>query len=286
VNATLEPAARRAEPGPPAPARAVCALEAIAARAWPAVETSERDGWWLRAGPEETWRTRSVLPQPPTPASRLRSLDERIAEVEAFYRERALPPRFQMHDAAAPEGLDAELAARGYTAAKPTHVLVAAIDVVLERTAASGGAPREVATAERADARWLAAYGRLQGLDAASLAQRAALFARIGPACVHGRIEASDGPLAAGFVVCEAGFAGLFGLVTASPARRRGLATALLRALFGAARERGAREAYLQVEAENTPALALYARCGFARHHGYHYRTAPDRAGTRAGVGG
>ena len=31
----------------------------------------------------------------------------------------------------------------------------------------------------------------------------------------------------------------------------------------------------LQVEEDNTPAIALYARCGFTGHHGYHYRIVP-----------
>jgi ribosomal protein S18 acetylase RimI-like enzyme len=32
---------------------------------------------------------------------------------------------------------------------------------------------------------------------------------------------------------------------------------------------------FVQVEEDNTPAQALYARYGFTGHHGYHYRTAP-----------
>ena len=42
--------------------------------------------------------------------------------------------------------------------------------------------------------------------------------------------------------------------------------------LFGAARELGAAAAYLQVSAENHPALALYARFGFAERYRYWYR--------------
>jgi GNAT superfamily N-acetyltransferase len=46
-------------------------------------------------------------------------------------------------------------------------------------------------------------------------------------------------------------------------------------ALVGWARGLGAVDAYLQVDADNAPALAFYERAGFWPHHGYHYRRAP-----------
>jgi ribosomal protein S18 acetylase RimI-like enzyme len=42
-------------------------------------------------------------------------------------------------------------------------------------------------------------------------------------------------------------------------------------ALVGWGAERGATTAYLQVLADNAPALALYDRLGFATHHAYRY---------------
>jgi ribosomal-protein-alanine N-acetyltransferase len=53
-----------------------------------------------------------------------------------------------------------------------------------------------------------------------------------------------------------------FGVIAA--ARRRGHGTALLRAALAGARARGAGAMFLEAAADNAPALALYAREGFA----------------------
>jgi RimJ/RimL family protein N-acetyltransferase len=54
--------------------------------------------------------------------------------------------------------------------------------------------------------------------------------------------------------------------------RRAGLGTAIVRALVAWS---GAREAYLEVERRNAPALALYDRLGFALAYDYVHRFAP-----------
>ena len=40
--------------------------------------------------------------------------------------------------------------------------------------------------------------------------------------------------------------------------------------------QNGATHAYLQVDAENAPALAVYRKFGFATAYTYHYRARPD----------
>lgn len=53
--------------------------------------------------------------------------------------------------------------------------------------------------------------------------------------------------------------------------RRRGHALAVMAALLEWGAEQGATTAYLQVLGDNTAALELYARLGFATHHAYRY---------------
>jgi ribosomal protein S18 acetylase RimI-like enzyme len=49
----------------------------------------------------------------------------------------------------------------------------------------------------------------------------------------------------------------------------------MTRALAGEAARQGARRVFLQVEEGIHAARALYARCGFAEVHRYHYRVGP-----------
>lgn len=65
---------------------------------------------------------------------------------------------------------------------------------------------------------------------------------------------------------------GGFAAVEVDPAlRRRGLASVVMAALALRALEEGASAAWLQVEAENVGARALYSGMGFSAHHAYHH---------------
>jgi GNAT superfamily N-acetyltransferase len=77
--------------------------------------------------------------------------------------------------------------------------------------------------------------------------------------------------------VSDGDWAGVFSLLTRPAWRGRGAGRALLGALARWAASRGARRLYLQVERDNAPALALYAKAGFRERYGYHYRLRPTR---------
>ncbi|WP_137111635.1 ribosomal protein S18-alanine N-acetyltransferase [Rhodobacter sp. SY28-1] len=85
----------------------------------------------------------------------------------------------------------------------------------------------------------------------------------------------------AGFLLgrAVAGEAELLTLAVSPDARRRGLGRKLVARFLYQARLRGAEQAFLEVSAENAPAIALYESTGFApsgRRKGY-YQT-PDGA--------
>ena len=93
----------------------------------------------------------------------------------------------------------------------------------------------------------------------------------------HCAVVTHDGrPVASGQLAYEGDIAGLFDIVTAEEMRGRGYATALCAQLLNWAWNHGMRIVYLQVTADNAPALAVYRKFGFESCYTYHYRCRPQ----------
>jgi N-acetylglutamate synthase len=190
-----------------------------------------------------------------------------VGLVEDFYARHGARALVQVSPAEDHASLDSELARRGWSRGGSTDVLVADAGAVL-----AGTAPGDVTVAERPDTGWIATWAECEQRPDADEHARV-VFERIEPATAYA-LAGED--LGVGLAVCERGWAGLFCLATAAHARRRGIGRQVVHGLTRWAVERGARRLYLQVESANAPAQALYARTGFRRSHGYHYRVAPD----------
>ena len=110
---------------------------------------------------------------------------------------------------------------------------------------------------------------------------------RNGLACVIGSIRAQTGlflhesegqPVASAVCVADGRLAGLFEVATAATKRRHGHARRLVQSALKWARQQGASQAWLQVEAENVAARSLYDSIGFRELYRYHYRRTPGAA--------
>ena len=91
-------------------------------------------------------------------------------------------------------------------------------------------------------------------------------------------ISDGEAPLATALCVHDGEFAGVFEVATREDRRREGLGRAVTDAALRWARDHGAARAWLQVEADNAPAMALYRGRGFAEAYRYHYRAPPGGA--------
>jgi GNAT superfamily N-acetyltransferase len=98
------------------------------------------------------------------------------------------------------------------------------------------------------------------------------------PVPYQGRVlRSADGQvLACAQFAIESDLVGLYDVFTAPSVRGRGLSRRLCALLMGQARELGARTAYLQVDAANHAARAVYQRLGFVDGYAYHYRALPS----------
>ncbi|MEK9725905.1 MAG: GNAT family N-acetyltransferase [Rhodospirillaceae bacterium] len=237
-------------------------LEAIATAAWPPAERRSVDGWVMRRSPAKTRRVNSTL------VIRVDgglTLAERIAAVEDYYTRHDQPPRFQISRAALPDGLDAELAVRGYQVEAPVDIQIAAPAGI---TRAGQVAPAgDIDIAARADDAWMAVYAEGFGRDVTTVTERIAaptafLSFRDGGAVVG-----------VGLGVLEQGWLGLFGMLTRAERRGQGIGAAMAGRLAAWALEQGAVGVYLQVEKDNPGARRLYERLGFRTVYDYHYRT-------------
>jgi ribosomal protein S18 acetylase RimI-like enzyme len=81
--------------------------------------------------------------------------------------------------------------------------------------------------------------------------------------------------VAIGRVAVERPWAGFSAIEVDPSARRLGHARAVMVTLTEWAASHGAVRAWLEVLADNEPALSLYGTLGFADHHRYSYRTPP-----------
>jgi len=235
-------------------------LEPLADDAWPARERARLGGWRLNASSGRSMRINACWPlEAPD-----RHPEAAIDVAEAWFVERGLPPRFKLTDGlTAPTDLAERLVARGYASCKQTQVM-------LGPTGGEGDAAIRVTNAP--DAAFEAVFTASAG-DPEDGRERLEALSRIPPPARFGRLDVDGAPAAIGCAAIGGGFVGVFGMRTAPDHRRKGLARRILRALLAEGGALGAERAWLQVESDNAPAIALYADEGFEPGYLYQYWT-------------
>jgi N-acetylglutamate synthase len=242
-------------------------LDLLAANAWPALETIIRDGWWLRYNEGLHRRVNSVF----TESMGIEHLTVKLDEAEAFYRAHDLQPRFQVSPACHPADLDEVLAARGYEIESGVDIMVTEIDILT----ALQHPDTDVRLDTKISQNWLDVH-MADAVDPDQKIRKARMMERITPSHVFASALHKGRTVAAGLGIADSGWLGIFGMFTLSENRRGGHGHAILAALADWSLAQGVRQAYLQVERDNPPAIAFYDRAGFRTVHGYHYRTLWD----------
>ena len=239
---------------------------AVEVATWRPVRTDEVDGWELGFSGGFTRRANSVVPWR-TPADPVAAVEA----VETAYAARALPCVFRIDASAQPGNLDALLAERGYAVVATTRVMARDVDPGEAVGAPSTGPAAEVGIADHPDDAWLAGWLDVKAAGRAVDADLARAVVTGSPArYLTARDEAGVTGVVRAAVAGE--WVGLSCLMVAPRARRRGLAGLLTARALAEAADAGACRAFLQVEAVNAPALALYERLGFVVVDEYHYR--------------
>ena len=220
------------------------------------------DGWLIRLLPGKAKRARSVNAVYP---SRL-PIAEKIAHCERVYGAARLPALFRITPFVDPPELAAELGRRGYARFDTTAVESAPI--VPGRHFAGLARPMNLAA-------WVDAVGELRGSPPEHRLSHRARLESMGLTLRAVAVEEQGRVVATGLTMIEDDSAGLFDIVTREEARRRGHARAVVAGLLELAWELGARNAYLQVQDDNTGARRLYREFGFEERYLYWYLGRP-----------
>lgn len=242
------------------PANDIQALEARAFRAWPALQTRTDRGWVQRFAGGYTKRANSINALEPKNAL----TREMKGSLEAPYRAAGQPPIWRLTPLA-PAGTDDLLASAGYRRIDESLVQRATLDdrFVLDPEVLIAPAPSDA---------WLAGFAALSPVAPPYRETMIRMLRSIAAPVGFARVEDKEEPVAFALGVVDGDHVGLFDVLVAPTARRRGLARRLTRSIGAWGRENGARFSYLQVVATNAAALPLYANLGFETVYSYAYR--------------
>ena len=224
------------------------------------------DGWLVRYLPGKARRSRCINA---VAAGRL-PLADKLALAKPVYGEAGLPMLFRLNRFTQPQGLDAELAALGWSLVDHTWVMICA------------HLPSRPTRALPTGTQWVALDGAAFAAAVSALRNsppehRASHALRLqhSPVQYQGyaiRRQADGAVLACGQYAQEADLVGLYDVYTLESARGQGLSTLLCERLLSLSALQGAKTGYLQVDVDNPLALSVYRRLGFAEAYRYHYR--------------
>ena len=237
-------------------------FEAAGFRAWPAAAV-HYDGTWvirLTAG-HPAKRLNSVNPLDPGDT---RDLAERIGRAERRFEAYGRPLTFRLSPisgAAIGRHLDGE----GWDRLAESLVMQLPLD-----DDAVHGAMDQIPMKDLA--RFIGAALATQGADPALRPGLSEVIGAIQPEAGLFVLEREEEPLATAICVHDGDLAGLFEIATDAAERGKGFGRRIVLSALKWARLRGARQAWLQVEADNEPALRLYQSLGFTEVYRYHYR--------------
>jgi ribosomal protein S18 acetylase RimI-like enzyme len=233
-------------------------LEAVSTRAWPAAREARLGAWRLHASAGFSGRINACWPLGDPDGD----IDEAIASTEAWYAGHNLPSLFKIVDAACvPAILPVRLAAVGYRPQTETIMMVGPMAVMPDPAVALGAV---------VDGDFAAVFAATAD-GPGDARERLETLARVPAPRAFARLDVDGAPAAIGACAADGDWAGVFAMRTDARFRRRGLARRVLASLTAFAADAGARRGWLQVEAENTGAIALYAAAGFEEAYRYRY---------------
>jgi N-acetylglutamate synthase len=224
-------------------------VERLHVRAWPALETTNIQGWLWRYSGGESRRANSVSTVDFSGGDPALALDE----VEARYRARSAIVQVHTYDLSAPADIVDLLQVRGYGAGETTLTMAKAVG--------TSNPSADVEVAAIPNPKWREVY--LGAISESRRRVNARILGAVPQPCAYFSCRREGQVISTALCVTDGDFAVVECMATRAEARRQGGAAAVLRSLEAWAAARGARTLALQAVAVNAPAVALYTRFGF-----------------------
>nr|WP_295890046.1 GNAT family N-acetyltransferase [uncultured Devosia sp.] len=240
-------------------------IERAGLKAWPGIEVDWDGAWVRRAAGGYTKRANSLQCFDPDDGD---DAADRLAAGVAWFTARGIPPVVRSTPLASPR-LNAALDAAGWATIDRSYLYAMPLEV--HEPDAQGR------ITDLLDPGFLAAQQALQGFsDGHMLRMRALLDVVEVPAA--GIVVERDGvPVASGLMTIADGIVIASSVIADRTRRRQGLGAAMMRTGLAWAKGQGATVAALNVQADNSPGLALYGSLGYAHQYDYTYRV-PGKA--------
>lgn len=237
------------------------AIERATVAAVSPLAVEELDGWLLPFDDGTVKRARSAVP-----LHRGAVTDSTLDRIEARYDHHQFVPAFRLADTACFDPLRVELEQRHYVGDSPTCVQIGSARR-MRQVAAADAALADVD--DTPDEAWAMLFLG-EGFDPVDGAHRVRALSRA-KGSLYASVREGRRTVAAGAMAFSHGWASVHGMRTEQSQRGRGLAGRVLAGLAQAALERGFERVFLQVDAHNMPAHALYRRAGFSTQWQYRY---------------
>jgi N-acetylglutamate synthase len=237
-------------------------IEELSLNAWASLQTMLYDGWIIRFADGYTKRANSINPL----YSSSIDIDEKLHFCEQLYRKKNLPVVFKITPSVYPSNLEERLCASGYQKDSPTSVQTVDLDAVnLQETS-------EAEYQDDLSNEWLENFSRMSMVSDAHKKTLQKILLNIIPSHRFVSLKSNDRVVACGLGVLQAGYVGLFDIVTEKDFRNLGYGQQVVKHILSWGKQNKARTGYLQVMLDNAPALHLYSKIGFIEQYQYWYR--------------
>ena len=234
-------------------------IETAVLKAWPAFVQADDDGWILRFADGYTKRANSVtLLLPGTDF-----LEGRIQQCERLYNGKELPCIFRLLSFNDNTEIENILDAKGYT--HGDHSLVLSQDLINKDFQALEFDPITIEE-------WMKCYCELSGKEIRAHSTHIKIINSIKDKYILAALPVNKNVLSCGLGALSIGLFGIFDIVTNPQHRNKGYGYKLINGMLHWAVRNRASAAYVQVIAENIPAVRLYQKLGYEPAYEYHYK--------------